>query len=65
MKQLGEIEEAKAEILKNARALIRMKHSRAADREINKKLPELERAMDKAIQSGKPYELDIRSVLED
>lgn len=64
MRQLSPLELDKAEILKTVRALIRMKHARAADRELNKVLPEIEQDIDKAIQSGKPYTLDPRKVLQ-
>ena len=64
MRQLSPIEREKAKLLKLARTLIRAKHSAAADDELNEKLPLLELQIDKAIQSGKVYELDIRSVLE-
>ena len=64
MRQLSPIEREKAKLLKLARTLIRAKHSAAADDELNDKLPILELAIDKAIQSGRVYELDVRSVLE-
>ena len=64
MRQLSPIEREKAKLLKLARTLIRAKHSAAADDELNEKLPLLELQIDKAIQSGKVYELDVRSVLE-
>ena len=65
MKQLGEIELERARILKAARSYIRLKHSLAADAELNERLPEIEKAMDKAIHSGKEFVLDVRSMLED
>jgi len=65
MNQLGEIELQKKRILKVVRSNIRLKHSLAADEELNEKLPEIERRIDVAIQSGTVYELDIKSVLED
>ena len=64
VRQLSPIEREKAKLLKLARTLIRAKHSAAADDELNEKLPKLELAIDAAIQSGKVYELDVRSVLE-
>ena len=64
VRQLSPIEREKAKLLKLARTLIRAKHSAAADDELNEKLPLLELQIDKAIQSGKVYELDVRSVLE-
>jgi hypothetical protein len=63
VKRLGDIELQRAQLLKALRTNIRLKHSLAADEEINEKLPAFEAAFDKAVQSGKTYELDIRSVL--
>ena len=64
MRKLSPIEREKAKLLKLARTLIRAKHSAAADDELNEELPKLELQIDAAIQSGKVYELDVRSVLE-
>ena len=64
VRQLSPIEREKAKLLKLARTLIRAKHSAEADDELNEKLPKLELQIDAAIQSGKVYELDVRSVLE-
>jgi len=65
LKRLGDIELQRAQLLKALRTNIRLRHSLAADQELNEKLPTFEAAFDKAVQSGKVYELDIRSVLED
>lgn len=47
-----EIEQAKADTLKMGRSVIRLKHSVAADNELNEKLPLLEKAFDQAVMSG-------------
>lgn len=64
MRQLSPIEREKAKLLKLARILITAKYAAARDDELNERLPALELEIDKAIQSGKVYELDVRSVLE-
>ena len=64
MRQLSPIEREKAKLLKFARTVIRAKHSAMADDELNEVLPALELQIDAAIQSGKVYELDVRSILE-
>lgn len=43
MNQRTEIDQAKANLLKIARSAIRLKHSLAADDELNKMLPEIEK----------------------
>jgi hypothetical protein len=65
MKQLDRLEVSRAAILKAVRANIRLKHALAADVEINDVLPELERRINDAIASGKPFELDIAEVLRE
>lgn len=62
--QLDEIQLQKRQLLKALRANIRLKYSLLADEELNQKLPEVEAAIDLAIQNGKEYELDLKSVLE-
>jgi hypothetical protein len=57
MRQLSPIEREKAKLLKLARTLIRAKHAAAADDELNQVLPELEIAIDTAIQSGKSFDM--------
>lgn len=47
-----DIEVRRAALLKTARAAIRLKHSLAADAELNERLPALERAFDFAVQQG-------------
>jgi len=51
-------------IEKAVRSNIRLKHSIAADQEINEKIPEVLRQAEVAIRRGKAFELDIKSVLE-
>ena len=64
MRQLSPIEREKAKLLKLARTIIGAKHAAARDDELNEVLPRLELEIDAAIQAGKVYELDVRSVLE-
>ena len=42
----------KAALMKAARSAVRLKHSLAADEELNRVLPELERRFDAAVQNG-------------
>ena len=46
-------EQARAEILKTVRALIRLRHSLEADRELNEILPRVELTFDAALTRGK------------
>ena len=52
MNQKTELEVQKAAILKAIRSTIRLKYSLLADKELNDKLPEVERMIDDALQSG-------------
>ena len=52
-----------AEALKTARMIIRAKHARAADRELNEVLPKLEAEMIKRLNAGKPYRPDVKALL--
>ena len=61
---MSEIEGQRKDMLKALRTAVRLKHSLNADAELRKVLPEFQAAFDKAVQSGKAYKLDIRSVLE-
>jgi len=61
---LSEIEGQRKDMLKALRTAVRLKHSLNADAELRRVLPEFQAAVDKAVQSGKAYNLDIRSVLE-
>ena len=60
MRQRSEIEQEKFKLLKVARTLIRAKHAAAADDELNVVLPRLEMEIDKAIQSGKSFDMGKR-----
>lgn len=60
-----EIEVRKGQMLKAARTAIRLKHSLAADEELNRKLPDLERDFDEAVAEGRPLELDPWSVADE
>jgi hypothetical protein len=64
MKALTELEIERTALLKAARAAIRLKHSLAADREIYECLPKIEEAIDLAIQSGQPFELNPGQVFD-
>jgi hypothetical protein len=60
-----QVEQQKWEMVKIARAAIRLTHSIAADRELNEVLPRLEREFDIAIQRGElPDAIDVRSLVE-
>jgi hypothetical protein len=65
VKHKQEAEMVVAEALKKARAMIRLKHSLAADRECNEVLPALEAAIVKRLAAGKPYRPDVKALLEE
>lgn len=48
-----EVDQARADMLKTIRAAIRLRHSIAADNEINERLPEAELRFNAALQRGK------------
>ena len=52
-------------VIKAARSAIRLKHTLAADAEINERLPEIEREFDKAISQGKAFKLDTFALFKD
>lgn len=52
MQKKSPTEMEKSKILKTARFLIRLKHSLAADEELNDLLPDLEGDFDKSLQHG-------------
>jgi hypothetical protein len=58
----SELEMEKAKALKTARALIRLKHSLAADEELNDTLPDLALEFDKALQQGELLTLPLPEV---
>lgn len=64
MNQLTELEQQKRSAIKALRSAIRLKHSLAADAEINEKLPEFEQQIDAALASGQPLELAPGSVFD-
>ena len=59
MNQKDDIELRRAALLKAARSAIRLRHSIAADEELNARLPEVERRFNALIQAG-----DLPSVAE-
>lgn len=65
MKVKTELELAKAEALRVARAYVRLKHSLAADRELATLLPEIEEKLNEAAMTGKAYHLDMSAWLSD
>ena len=64
-RQRTDVEQLRADVLKAVRTAIRLKHSLAADREMNEVLPEVERELEAAIKSGTGYELDVADFLRD
>lgn len=65
MRSNTEIEQRRAEILKAVRSVIRLKHSIAADREVNGVLPQIELELDAAIKTGKIYELEVADFIRE
>lgn len=59
MNQKDDIELRRAALLKAARSAIRLRHSIAADEELNERLPEVERRFNALVQAG-----DLPSVAE-
>ena len=62
MRQRTDLEQDKASMLKAYRAAIRLKHSLAADAEINERLPALEAKLDAALAAGQPLVLEIGEI---
>lgn len=58
MRQVTELQIRKAAMLKAARAAIRLKHMLAADAEIARELPLIEREIDEAMTDGRSLELN-------
>ena len=56
---------AKKAALKTLRAAVRLKYSLAADAELNKRLPEVEKRIDAALNSGKPLALTIGAIIDE
>ena len=65
MIQKSELEQQRANALKALRSGIRLKHSLAADEEINQRLPELEARIDAALAAGEPLELTVGQILDE
>lgn len=53
-----------ASTLAAVRTMIRLKHTTAANVEINELLPQVEAAMQRAAISGKPYKVNLASLLD-
>jgi hypothetical protein len=64
MLQKTEIEMQRAKAIKITRALIRLKHSLAADEEINQILPDRLLQFEKALQAGELLELPVPEGIE-
>jgi hypothetical protein len=58
-------EQTWANVLKAARAAVRLKHSLRADEELNEVLPRLQEEYTRAINRGQPYELDTASLVRE
>lgn len=52
MSQKDDIAMRRAALLKAARSMVRLRHSLAADEELNEVLPAIEAAFDKSVQTG-------------
>jgi hypothetical protein len=64
MRQYGELEQEKKNILKAIRSAIRLKHSIEADIELNDRLPLIELEIDAAMNDGREYTVDIDDYLQ-
>jgi hypothetical protein len=59
------VDQARADLLKTVRTAVRLKHSLAADRELNEVLPEAERKFNAAIMKGElPSPLDVKKLMD-
>jgi hypothetical protein len=65
VKAYDEFEVYRARALKVYRAAIRLKYSLLADEEIARRLPEVQTALDTALNSGEPSALDPGQIFED
>lgn len=65
MKQLTDIELTKQQVLKAVRNAVRLRHSLAADRELNEVLPSVALEFEAAVKSGEVYELDVADFLRE
>lgn len=61
MTHKAEVDQARADALKTIRAIVRLRHSLEADRELNDVLPRAEAHFDALVQRGKlPLPADIK-----
>lgn len=65
MKQKSELEVQVAATLKSVRTAVRLKHSLAADRELNDILPGIEAEINQAFAEGRAYKPSIAAIFED
>lgn len=65
VKAFDEFEVFRAKVLKAFRAGIRLKHSLAADEEIARRLPVVQKQIDQAMLSGRSMELDAASAFSE
>lgn len=63
MAQKSELDLRRAQLLKAVRTMVRLKHAMAADEELNRVLPRIEEQFEKAIRTGKPFELAVHELL--
>jgi hypothetical protein len=56
--QKDEIQLQRVELVKTLRSRVRLKHSLAADRELNEVLPKAEKKFDKLVHQGKVLDQD-------
>jgi len=65
MPRRDKVDQARAEMLKTVRTAIRLKHSLAADRELNEALPRAEKAFNEAVMKGElPDPLSIKAAVD-
>ena len=64
MHKRDRIELERARILKIYRMNIRLRHSLAADEEINNTLPAIEAEYNRAVATGQPFQLEAASVFD-
>lgn len=63
-KQLTDVELAWANLVKAIRSQVRLKHSLAADRELNRLIPKIETQFMKAVKAGETREFVLAAVSE-
>lgn len=62
MAKLTDIEMLERNLIKAARSQVRLKHSLAADRELNELLPALKKDLEKAIKEGTAKEFVLAAI---